>query len=110
MPELQEIQSPRARRSQQPLGRVDSSFDQPRNLWIYALLVLGFLIRIWHASGTFLNSDEVMHFAAANHLSWLETYRVSLAISHPPLLIFVEHVWRVFGTSELTLRGSTKGV
>ena len=45
-----------------------------------------------------------MHFAAANRSSWLETYRVSLAISHPPLLIFVEHVWRALGTSELMLR------
>jgi hypothetical protein len=71
---------------------------------MYVLLALGILVRIWHASGTFLNSDEVMHFAAANHTSWLETYKVSLAISHPPLLIFVEHIWRVLGTSELMLR------
>lgn len=104
MPELQETQISYAPHPQQVWARLDSYFVEHRNLWIFALLLLGFLVRIWHASGTFLNSDEVMHFAAANHLSWLETYRVSLAISHPPLLIFVEHVWRVFGTSELTLR------
>jgi uncharacterized membrane protein len=45
-----------------------------------------------------------MHFAAANQPSWLQSYRVSLAISHPPLLIFVMHGWRVLGTSELMLR------
>jgi Dolichyl-phosphate-mannose-protein mannosyltransferase len=104
MPELQEIECSRAKRSQPLLARMDSSFDQHRNLWAYLLLVLGFLIRIWHASGTFLNSDEVMHFAAANQPTWLQTYKVSLAISHPPLLIFAEHVWRNLGTSELMLR------
>jgi uncharacterized membrane protein len=46
-----------------------------------------------------------MHFAAANQPTWLESYKVSLAISHPPLLIFVMHAWRVLGTSELMLRG-----
>ncbi len=104
MPELQEIQASQATRSQQVLARLDASFDHHRNLWIFAFLAFGFLIRIWHASGTFLNSDEVMHFAAANHTSWVETYKVSLAISHPPLLIFIEHIWRHLGTSELMLR------
>jgi len=104
MPELQEIQNSRAKRAQQVLARIDTSFVEYRHFYIFALLALGFFMRIWHASGTFLNSDEVMHFAAANHTTWLESYRVSLAISHPPLLIFVLHVWRVLGTSELMLR------
>jgi hypothetical protein len=104
MPELQEIQTARTKMSQPLFARIGLSFDHHRNLWAHFLLVLGFLIRIWHASGTFLNSDEVMHFAAANHPTWLESYRVSLAISHPPLLIFIEHVWRALGTSELMLR------
>lgn len=103
MPELQEIKTSHATR-QHILVRMDSSVDQHRNLWIYALLAIGFLIRVWHASGTFLNSDEVMHFAAANQPTWLQTYKVNLAISHPPLLIFVEHLWRHLGTSELMLR------
>jgi hypothetical protein len=71
---------------------------------MYSLLATGFLVRLWHASGTFLNSDEAMHFSAANQTSWWLTYRSSLAISHPPLLIFLEHIWRGLGTSELTLR------
>jgi hypothetical protein len=104
MPELQAIQGLRATRSKEILARIDQSLDQRQVLWTSALLAAGFLVRIWHASGTFLNSDEVMHFAAANHPTWLEAYRVSLAISHPPLLIFVEHVWRSLGTSELMLR------
>lgn len=104
MPEIQEIQTSRVERSQSGPARTDSSFDQYRAVWTCSLLTIGFLIRVWHASGTFLNSDEVMHFAAANHPTWIEAYKVSLAISHPPLLIFVEHVWRHLGTSELMLR------
>jgi hypothetical protein len=104
MPELQAIQTSPTFRSKVVFARVERSFRQHQNFWSYGLLVLGFLVRIWHASGTFLNSDEVMHFAAANQPTWLQTYRVSLAISHPPLLIFVEHVWQYLGTSELTLR------
>jgi len=86
------------------LPRSDSWLNERRNLWVYSFLILGFLIRVWHASGTFLNSDEVMHFAAANQPTWLQSYKVSLAISHPPLLIFVMHAWRLLGTSELMLR------
>jgi hypothetical protein len=104
MPETQEIQARRPSSPNDVLSVLDSSLDKRRNLWAYSLLGLGFLIRLWHASGTFLNSDEVMHFAAANHTTWLESYKVSLAISHPPLLIFVMHAWRVLGTSELVLR------
>jgi hypothetical protein len=68
------------------------------------LLAAGLLLRIWHASGTFLNSDEAMHFAAANQTSWWLTYKASLNLAHPPLLIFLLHVWRHVGTSELWLR------
>jgi hypothetical protein len=104
MAETQEIQTRHPSSPDNAFSWLDSSFDKRRNLWAYSLLLLGFLIRIWHASGTFLNSDEVMHFAAANQPTWVQTYKVSLAISHPPLLIFVEHLWRVLGTSELMLR------
>jgi hypothetical protein len=101
MQEVQEIQTS----SQARLGgKSPRSVDQSRNGWALALLAAGFAVRIWHASGTFLNSDEVMHFAAANQTSWLQTYRMSLAISHPPLLIFLEHIWRHLGASELMLR------
>lgn len=104
MPELQEIQSSRAARPKRILALIDLSLSRRRSLWICALLLAGFLLRVWHASGTFLNSDEAMHFAAANQNSWWMTYRLSLAISHPPLLIFLLHAWRAFGTSELALR------
>ncbi|HKW19539.1 MAG TPA: glycosyltransferase family 39 protein [Terriglobales bacterium] len=104
MPEVQEIQTARKQKAGASFGWMSSALERNSNLCAFAMLAAGFMVRIWHASGTFLNSDEVMHFAAANQNSWLETYRVSLAISHPPLLIFVEHVWRYLGTSELMLR------
>lgn len=104
MPETQEIQKRPNSRPTHVFFALDPSLDKGWNLCVYFLLILGLLVRLWHASGTFLNSDEVMHFAAANQLTWLQTYKASLAISHPPLLIFVERVWRVLGTSELMLR------
>jgi 4-amino-4-deoxy-L-arabinose transferase-like glycosyltransferase len=78
--------------------------ESPRPFWVLLFLAAGCALRVWHASGTFLNSDEVMHFAAANQTSWAATYRMSLALSHPPLLIFLLHIWRTLGTSELVLR------
>src|SRR5579885_3030188 len=89
MPELQEIQASPANS-----GKAESPIltsPRQRTLFVGTLLAVGFLLRVWHASGTFLNSDEVMHFAAANQTSWLETYRASLSLSHPPLLIFILH-------------------
>jgi hypothetical protein len=72
---------------------------------IPALIVCaGFLVRLRLASETFLNGDEALHFMAANQPSWKLTYQASLTISHPPLLIFVLHLWRVLGTSETVLR------
>jgi Dolichyl-phosphate-mannose-protein mannosyltransferase len=86
------------------LLKLDSSIRQNPAFWMYSLLVAGFLIRLWHASGTYLNPDEALHFFVANKVTWWETYQASLNVSHPPLLIFLLRVWRVFGTSELMLR------
>jgi len=101
---VEEIQTFEVARPEEIRVRIDSSFAAHPKAWGLILLAAGFLVRVWHAAGTFLNSDEVMHFAAANQTSWLETYKVSLAISHPPLLILVEHIWRHLGSSELLLR------
>ncbi|HJT70902.1 MAG TPA: glycosyltransferase family 39 protein [Terriglobales bacterium] len=108
MPELQEKPAdsqPSAGAPKQAFFRLDSG--PQRTLWVLLFLTAGLVLRVWHASGTFLNSDEIMHFAAANQTSWAATYRMSLAISHPPLLIFVLHLWRALGTSELMLRMSS---
>src|SRR5579864_3705363 len=86
------------------LGKIDVSLRAHARIWTCALLTAGLLVRIRHASGTFLNPDEAMHFAAANQDSWWLTYKASLSLAHPPLLIFLLHLWRNIGTSELMLR------
>src|ERR1700730_6865490 len=69
-----------------------------------SILLLGFLLRLWRASGTFLNLDEAMHFLAANKFSLGEAYRASLGLAHPPLMILILNVWRNLGTSEVVMR------
>lgn len=68
------------------------------------ILLAAFLVRLWVASQSFLNEDEALHFMAANQPSWKLTYQASLTISHPPLLIFLLHLWRMLGTTEIVLR------
>lgn len=65
---------------------------------------LAFLVRLWRASGTFLNPDEALHFRLANHTSLVLAYRDGLTASHPPLLTLLLYFWRDLGTSELWLR------
>jgi 4-amino-4-deoxy-L-arabinose transferase-like glycosyltransferase len=69
-----------------------------------AITLLGFLARIWMASGIFLNPDEALHFRLANQLTLPLAYREGLTASHPPLLTFILYFWRALGTSELWLR------
>jgi hypothetical protein len=104
MPQVQETVTAPQRPWHSAVGKIDVSLRVHARIWTCALLVAGLLARIWHASGTFLNSDEAMHFAAANQSSWWLTYKASLSLAHPPLLIFLLHVWRHIGTSELILR------
>jgi hypothetical protein len=68
------------------------------------ILAAGFLLRLYLASGTFLNPDEALHFFIANRSPWLTAYRESLTMAHPPLLIFLLYGWRNLGTSEIMLR------
>jgi len=66
--------------------------------------LLGFLARLWTASGTFLNPDEALHFRLANQLSLSLAYKASLTAAHPPLLTLLLYFWRAIGASELWLR------
>jgi 4-amino-4-deoxy-L-arabinose transferase-like glycosyltransferase len=68
------------------------------------ITVLGFLARLWTASGTFLNPDEALHFRLANQPSLALAYKQSLTAAHPPLLTLLIYFWRALGTSELWLR------
>ena len=68
------------------------------------LLAAGFLLRVWTASGTFLNPDEALHLLAAHTDSFAGAYQASLDTAHPPLLILVLYFWRALGNSEFVLR------
>jgi Dolichyl-phosphate-mannose-protein mannosyltransferase len=78
--------------------------DAHSTLAALALVLAGFLLRLWRASGTFLNPDEAMHVVDASWPTLGGAYTASLRLAHPPLLILLLHVWRGLGTSELMLR------
>jgi predicted membrane-bound mannosyltransferase len=86
------------------LERMRYSLEKRSTLWIFILLLLGFAVRLWRASGTYLNPDEAMHFLAANQTSWRLAYQASLGLAHPPLLVLLLHGLRFLGTSEIVLR------
>jgi putative effector of murein hydrolase LrgA (UPF0299 family) len=69
-----------------------------------SVTLLGFLARLWTASGTFLNPDEALHFRLGNQISLALAYKASLTAAHPPLFIILLYFWRALGTSELWLR------
>ena len=104
MAQLQQIAESPGSRASVLLGGVDSSLRDKPTLWISALLLAGFLVRLWHATGTFLNPDEALHFQMANTTSWALAYRASLTLAHPPLLVLLLHAWGSMGKSEVFLR------
>ena len=95
--------------SQKPAlrGRWDVWIQHHSNQIAGLILALGFAVRLWAASGTFLNPDEAQHFLVANRTSLALAYKSSLTLAHPPLLIFVLYFWRYLGDSELVLRMSS---
>ncbi|MEP6643781.1 MAG: glycosyltransferase family 39 protein [Acidobacteriaceae bacterium] len=83
----------------------------PRNLLprlsevvAYFFIFGALLLRLRASWGTFLNPDEALHFLLANKASWSLAYQASLTNAHPPLLTFVLHALRSFGSSEFFLR------
>jgi hypothetical protein len=86
------------------LARLENQLKSASSLIAGFLLLFAFLLRVWKASGTFLNLDEAMHFLAAHKPTLTEAYQASLNLAHPPLLILLLHVWSKLGTSELFLR------
>ncbi len=74
------------------------------NLAAALVLAAGFLVRVWAASGTFLNPDEALHLLIAHGNSLARAYQASLTTAHPPLFILVLYLWRALGNSEFVLR------
>ncbi len=79
-------------------------FEDHAGLVAIFITLLGFLVRLWAASGIFLNPDEALHFRLANQLSLALAYKASLTAAHPPLFILLLYYWRTLGSSELWLR------
>ncbi len=79
-------------------------FENHASLAAVIVTLLGFLARLWAASGIFLNPDEALHFRLANQVSLALAYKESLTAAHPPLFILLLYFWRALGASELWLR------
>jgi hypothetical protein len=50
--------------------RLESHFESDSGAVAGFVVLLGFLLRLWRTSGTFLNPDEAMHFLAAIASRW----------------------------------------
>lgn len=85
-------------------GGLDSLLEARSALAASAVIAVGLIWRLWLAHATFFNTDEAWHYSLANRSTAGLTYKASLTISHPPLLILVLHFWRALGTSNLMLR------
>ena len=99
-----EAHPPRTGSISSAISSVEAWLETQSRVNVLVVLTCGLLIRLWVASGTFLNPDEALHFMLANQASAKLAYRASLTSLHPPLLIFLLHWLRLAGTSELFLR------
>jgi len=83
---------------------LESWFADHADVAAVFVVLVGFLARLWAASGIFLNPDEALHFRLANQASLAMAYGQSTTAAHPPLLILFLYYWRALGTSDLWLR------
>jgi hypothetical protein len=83
---------------------LESWFEDHAGVAAALVVLLGFLVRLWAASGIFLNPDEALHFRLANQSSLALAYGQSTTAAHPPLLILFLYYWRALGASDLWLR------
>src|SRR5690348_1350738 len=83
---------------------LNSWFEDHAEVAAVCVVLVGFLARLWAASGIFLNPDEALHFRLANQPSLALAYAQSATAAHPPLLILLLYYWRALGTSDIWLR------
>jgi hypothetical protein len=73
--------------------------------WLALVIIVGAIaVRIAYAASCYLNPDEVQHFNAARPHTWLEAYRASTDLAHPPLFILALHAVLCFGNTEFIQR------
>lgn len=87
-----------------PEHEFNNWLDLHSRLAVAVIVLSGFLLRLWAASGTFFNPDEALHFLLANQASFMDAYRASLTQAHPPLFILLLYFWKFLGVSEIALR------
>ena len=75
-----------------------------RKLLAASLVLGGLVLRLVQAQSRFLNPDEALHFLLSQEPSLAGRYQATLTTAHPPLFIFVLHIWASLGHSELVLR------
>ena len=73
---------------------------------LIALLVLtvGFLIRLWGASSSFVNPDEAYHALLSSPDNFRDLLASAVRSPHPPLFIILLHYIRQVTTSDLGIR------
>jgi hypothetical protein len=69
-----------------------------------AIIAIAFAMRVAYAQSCYLNPDEALHFDSARPSGWLDTFKASLLLAHPPLYILVLHAMLFLGRTELLLR------
>jgi hypothetical protein len=73
--------------------------------WVaLAIIATVFAMRLAYAQSCYLNPDEALHFGSARPSGWLDTFKASLMLAHPPLFILVLHAMLFLGRTELILR------
>ena len=71
-----------------------------------AIIICGFLWRLYYAANFYLNPDEALHYMVAAH-DWrglVGFYQTATRVLHPPLFIIVLREVLLFGHSERMLR------
>ena len=85
----------------QPVSR---SFLERADLFALGVIAVGFLLRLYEASRSYLNPDEALHYLLLNQSSAYLAYKASLTNAHPPLIYLVVYAWHFLGRSEVMLR------
>ncbi len=85
-------------------GRLEAWIVENSTVVALAIFAVAFVIRLYYANASYINPDEALHFDTARPATWVEAFKSSLRITHPPLFILVLHGFMVFGRSELILR------
>lgn len=89
-----------------PVGKdpVDRWILRHAPLTVLAVVASGLALRIVATRGTYLGSDEAIHYQLVNVSSVADVYRATLTSAHPPLFFFLLHFWRSIDSSEFFLR------